>query len=825
MTNPQPRPRDFFLAGVSAGLVVGLVEGLRSGILAQLDAAGLLACVLLVTGLHLLTGAVLGAAGAGLAAAWRWGQARPGSRTGWVIGHLAAGALSAAAVAGAVSATAFRNNRFLAGGIAALAGLVAGGLGLFLAPALTRLLAFGKGLRTADPARGFSPFGLWVAAPLAGLGLAAGVFVQVARVTAPLRGTRLRTLVLGAAAVGLFIPLAMALAGGLARRVRRRWAVTAAVLLFVAPAVGLLLWRWNRDFQFVRWNDVLALVAIFLLALVAGLPLARRWRTRGALVAGLVLAAGGIVLPLVAGESEPARKAAVTRAGLASPWLAGARLALDRDRDGYTSLLGGGDCRDGDAEVNPGAQEWPDDGIDQNCDGKDASTTAVRALPFHPVPAAVPENLNVLFVTVDTLRADHLGTYGYQRPTSPVLDALGAAGTVFENGWAHAPSTRYSMPALATGRWPSTISWEDCAGCDRFWPRIGRGQKTLGEAMKESGYFTGAFYAFSYFAREYRRGFERGIDDYQDRRAALHTDVNGPMESSGSSAREIADDAIAFLEQRQAQPGGKWFLWLHFYDPHLDYQRHAGAPDFGKSQMDLYDGEIWFTDQQLGRVFDRLKTLGAWDRTAIVVTGDHGEGFGERGIAAHGYHLYAPQTKVPFLVRVPGLSPRRVPVPVSHVDLAPTLLNLARGKPEKSFLGRSMVDLLAGSPNAEVPTAPVFQEVTYEGPTHPTEGTKRRGLVTADHHVIWNWLPDNTTECYDRRVDPRELRDLWGSAAGAACVPLKSSLQDLVQTFSWPLDLAEKLANGVSSDAGRAPAPTHKADARLGTAVRFVGHD
>jgi lipoteichoic acid synthase len=136
-----------------------------------------------------------------------------------------------------------------------------------------------------------------------------------------------------------------------------------------------------------------------------------------------------------------------------------------------------------------------------------------------------------------------------------------------------------------------------------------------------------------------------------------------------------------------------------------------------------------------------------------------------------------------------------------------------------------MVDLLAGAPNPAVPVPPVFQEVTFEGPTHPTEGTKRRGLVTTDHHVIWNWLPDNTTECYDRARDPGEQRDLWGSVAGAACVPLKQSLQDLVQTFSWPLDLGEKLAQGVFPYAAKAPAPTHPADVRLGTAVRFAGYD
>jgi choline-sulfatase len=443
-------------------------------------------------------------------------------------------------------------------------------------------------------------------------------------------------------------------------------------------------------------------------------------------------------------------------------------------------------------------------------------------MPLHPVPGSIPRDLNLLFVTVDTLRADHLGTYGYQRPTSPAIDGLGAGGIVFDNGWAHAPSTRYSMPALATGRWPSTIAWEDCFGCDRAWPRLGKGQTTLGEAMKGLGYFTGAFYAFSYFRKEYQRGFERGIDDFQDQRAELHRDTNGPMESAGTSARQIADDAIAFFQRHES---GKWFLWLHFYDPHLGYEHHPEAPAFGSAAVDGYDAEIWFTDHHLGRVLDALKKQGQWDRTAVFVTGDHGEGLGEHGINAHGYHLYPPQTKVPFVWHVPGLAPRRVTTPVSHVDVAPTLVNLARGAQVKSFLGRSMLDLMTGTPSASVPVPPVFQEVTFEGPSSPIDGTRRRALVTAERHLLWNWMPDNTTECYDLSKDPEERHDLWGSSAGKSCVPMKAQLQDLVQVFSLPLDFAEKMAASVSAPGVKVPPPSHPVDAKIGSALRFVGCD
>jgi hypothetical protein len=282
----------------------------------------------------------------------------------------------------------------------------------------------------------------------------------------------------------------------------------------------------------------------------------------------------------------------------------------------------------------------------------------------------------------------------------------------------------------------------------------------------------------------------------------------------------MADDAIAFLDQQKEK---KFFLWLHFYDPHLEYPKHPEAPDFGNEAVDRYDGEIWFTDHHFGRVLDRLRQLGLWDRTAVVVTGDHGEGLGEHGIHAHGYHLYPPQTKVPFVVRVPGASPRRVTTPVSHVDVAPTLLNLARGPQQPSFLGRSMVDLVFGSPAAS-PPQPVFQEVTYECATG-MDCTRRRALVTETHHLIWNWMPDNTTECYDLRADPNELRDVWSTGAGAACPPLKIALQDMVQALSFPPKFAERMAAGLSAPGAPSPAPGHPLEARLGDSVRFLGYD
>jgi arylsulfatase A-like enzyme len=808
-TDQPARIPALFVAGVVAGGAVGVVDGLRAAVLGHADAVGALACVTLAAGLDTVVGALLGAAAALLTFLARWGRSVCPPRWARVGSWVVVGALTAAAAAGAAAGTSLRNNRFLAAGVVCLAALAVAVAGAILAPAVARLAGRGeRGSRRAP-----TLLGVLVVAPLAAGALAAIAFFETWYARAPLRGDRQAQLMLVVALPSAFLPAALAWGSGVGRGVRRARALAGAGVL-AALVLAVIGARWNQDFQYLRWSDALVIGAIAVGGAVLSRRLTLRWPR------ALLLAMAAFVLVFVAGASEPGRKSAA-RAGLVTPFLDGARVALDFDGDGYASLLGGGDCNDRDPTINPGAQEWPDDGIDQNCDGKDATAATLKAPPLQPVPDSLPRDLNLILVTIDTLRADHLGCYGYPRDTTPVLDKLAAEGTLFLNGWAHAPSTRYSMPALATGRWPSAITWEDCSGCERFWPRIGREDPTIGEVLHGLGYYTGALYAIQYFRRDFARGFERGIDHYEDRRAALHVDVNGdPAHARGSSSREMADDAIAFLEQAKDR---KFFLWLHFYDPHLDYARHPEAPAFGERPVDLYDAEVWYTDFHFGRVIERLKQLGLWDRTALFVTGDHGEGFGEHGIPAHGYHLYPAQTKVPFIVRIPGAPPRKVTTPVGHVDIPPTLVNLARGPQQPSFLGRSMLDLVLGSPGSS-PPRPVFQEVTYECATG-MDCTRRRALVSESHHLIWNWMPDNTTECYDVRADPGELHDLWGTSAGAACPPLKTAVQEMVQALSFPPNFAEKIAAGLSAPGAPAPAPQHRLDARLGTAVRFLGYD
>ena len=662
------------LAGAVAGAVVGLGDGARAAWLSGVEGRAAVAAVALSVTVDALAGIVAGVGVEALARLTLWGRRIVAPAWARGVGFGVAAAAAIAATVATIVATATRNNRFLAAGLAALAAVAVSALGALLAPALARLVGLGRGSPRKAVSSSIAAVVLF--APLAAAAAALGVFSVLRDTRAPLLGPAFVQAASRAALSVLFLPWVLARTADVEPHVSWRQAVVAALLVYGGVTARLVALTWSDNLRFAPWTDIGVGAAIVAVALVlAWLWPVRLPRAPGR-VAGIAALALGVALALLFGvsASEAARKAGVARAGLVGATLDLGRSLLDFDGDGYAGWLGGGDCDDHDPSVHPEAVDYPNDGVDSDCDGQDSPAGMPPPAVMAAVPASVPRDLNLVFLTIDTLRADHLGCYGYARPTSPEIDRFAAEGTLFENGWAHAPSTRYSMPALASGRWPSAIEWDESI----WWPRLSRGTRTIAEALHDAGYFTGGLFSYSYFSATDHRGFERGMDVYSTARAALHVAVNGPMESRGTSSREMADDAIAFFD---AHKDRKFFLWLHFYDPHLSYEPHPEVPSFGTGRMDLYDGEIRFTDLHVGRVLAHLKELGLWDHTAVVLTGDHGEGFGEHGVTEHGFDLYAPQTRVPFIVRVPGLPAQRVAVPAGHIDLAPTLVNLARANP------------------------------------------------------------------------------------------------------------------------------------------------
>jgi hypothetical protein len=318
--------------------------------------------------------------------------------------------------------------------------------------------------------------------------------------------------------------------------------------------------------------------------------------------------------------------------------------------------------------------------------------------------------------------------------------------------------------------------------------------------LKDRGYHTGATASYGgsgYFEPGW--GMDQGFEEFDVHLKSLHSLAGDPSKTHGTSSRQLADLDIEWIVKHQHE---KFFLWSHFYDTHFAFERHPDLPesDFGDAEIDLYDGEIRFTDFHIGRVLDTLRATGLWENTILVITSDHGDGFGDHGIPPnqrHGYHLYSNETKVPLIIRVPGLAPRRIATPVGHIDIVPTLLNLIRAHTddEPTVQGQTRVGLITGTVSDDLPDQ-VFQEVTYEGPGSRYSGTQRRAVVTRDWHLIRNLVPDDTSELYDRSVDRAEERDVSGLGLSAENT-LSTALGAWMDTLALPADFVRRVASNV----------------------------
>jgi arylsulfatase A-like enzyme len=336
--------------------------------------------------------------------------------------------------------------------------------------------------------------------------------------------------------------------------------------------------------------------------------------------------------------------------------------------------------------VHPGAIDVADNGIDENCSGADAKVASygARATPRAPSPSSTRPSIVV--ISVDALRADRLGAYGYTRPTSPALDALAASGVRFGQAFTACPSTRCAIPALHTGRFASTLP-----------PLTARAVvPSLASTLAAAGYATAAITCCERFASA--RGELTGF---------AHVDATADSErmarAGQSNADAVIDRALAWVQTRT--PGTPYLLWVHLYEPHFPYEAPSG-PSFGGSASDRYDREVAFADSQIARLVAALDAS-----TVVVVTSDHGEELGEHGIRFHARSLYNQVVRVPLIVRAPGAAPRVVDTPVSLVDVMPTLLDLAGATGPAGMNGVSLVPALRGQP---LPPRAILVELPHD---------------------------------------------------------------------------------------------------------------
>jgi arylsulfatase A-like enzyme/tetratricopeptide (TPR) repeat protein len=346
---------------------------------------------------------------------------------------------------------------------------------------------------------------------------------------------------------------------------------------------------------------------------------------------------------------------------------------------------------------------------------------------------------NVLLVTIDTLRADHLHAYGYAIET-PATDALARTGVVAEDATVHVPQTRPSHACLLTGRYPYEHRIRD-----NFSPPLDPSTPTLATLLRARGYDTAAFIGSVVLAAS--SGLDHGFTLYDDRIAATSPSA---MQGEERRAEAVVSSALAWLKKKRAQP---FFAWVHLYDPHAPYEppeqyrkRYPGRP---------YDGEVAYADAQLGRLLDFLERQGLRGRTLVVVTSDHGEGLGEHGEEEHMMFLYDSTLRVPLLLSWPGVLPAgaRVKGQLRSVDVLPTLLDLL-GLPVSPATGVSRAaSLKAGS---RIPDGESYAESLY-GSIHfgyaPLRALRAEG---------WKYVEAPRSELYDLKTDPGEAKNLLG---------------------------------------------------------------
>jgi choline-sulfatase len=342
---------------------------------------------------------------------------------------------------------------------------------------------------------------------------------------------------------------------------------------------------------------------------------------------------------------------------------------------------------------------------------------------------ALPQVSRILLVSIDTLRADHLGAWGGSLGLSPGLDRFVSGSLQFSQAHAHASWTKPSVASVMTSVLPRNH------GVRGWNTEFGPDQDTLASLLSEAGWRTEAYVVHGAFVPEANE-FERGFEIFD---LAWRSQVEEGHPEDLETSAHLTDLAVSALQRLQAAEE-PFFLWVHYLDPHRVYLPHEGALALGEDDSSLYAGEVGWTDAQL----DRLLQAAEQDPELLTVFWvDHGEELGDHGAWGHAHTLYEELIHVPLALRVPGLPPRVDPTPVGLIDLAPTLLTLAGQPVPDAFLGESLLP---------VPSLrPIYAETDQYG--------AQRASIDWPYKLIWD-LEEGRGELFHLEDDPEELQDL-----------------------------------------------------------------
>ncbi len=388
---------------------------------------------------------------------------------------------------------------------------------------------------------------------------------------------------------------------------------------------------------------------------------------------------------------------------------------------------------------------------------------------------------NILLISIDSLRADHLGCYGYDRPTSPAIDALGASGVIFDEAISQAPWTLPSHASLLTSLYGRTHQTNDISR------QLPSEVPTIAAELSKAGYETAAVVSGTFMKKRF--GLHSGFDRYDDEIAEMsHRESHEAITSPGIHRK--AEELLGQVQE-------PFMLFLHYWDVHYDYAppppydtkfdpEYKGKitskgflknkrikPDMAEAELNhivsLYDGEIAWVDEHIAKLLANLEASGLDERTIVILTADHGDEFFEHGGKGHSHTLYHELVHVPLIIRGPGIAQgKRVMTPVELIDVMPTILDLVKSGAPEGLQGRSLAEALTG---AELASQPVFSETNRarankNDPWQDSWSVQngRRKLIL--HGEGPNGEAPRPDERYDLAVDPGEQSPREAEASG-----------------------------------------------------------
>jgi choline-sulfatase len=366
-------------------------------------------------------------------------------------------------------------------------------------------------------------------------------------------------------------------------------------------------------------------------------------------------------------------------------------------------------------------------------------TATASAAPEAARPEGPQGKLNVLLLTIDSLRAD-MPWAGYPRDIAPNLTAFEKKAVSYTRAYSVSSYTAMSFGGFLSGKYPGEIErsgsfFSAYPGAVTFFP----------ELLQKADVHTLAAQAHFYFDTA-KAGFHQGFDVYKM--------VPGITKDNKTDNNITSPEHTKLAMELLSEKGlgdRPFFAWFHFMDPHDIYFQHDGTKKWGKKQRDKYDSEVEYTDSHIGQILQFVEKQPWAKSTAIVITADHGEAFGEHGRTRHGFELWDVLIRVPLMIQAPGAAPRRIDTPRSTVDLAPTILELTGAPAEPSFQGKSLVPEIWGK-------AAEPRDVVIDLP-RTSDNDRRRAMVSGDYKLL-AYGDDFRFELYNVVKDPGENKDL-----------------------------------------------------------------